>query len=389
MIEKEAELVSPPAPFERPVHIVKALRHFHVVRNPWLRWFCSAYPLVVGLVVLADWLFLQRRSMLYNLPVLTSYLAVALGAALFVRLYDQVPETLRALWDRGLLQNTAREAVTAEEYARFITRFDRNLNGPWSWICGGALLLTARLILLGTTEISLATLLEVGLGSLSYFMDGVVLWKLVVVAVTVRRLSDQFTVSVQPTHPDRSGGLGPLGELCFANALILLGPTLYFTAWVVIASSANLFSGFPVLHDQILQFTGLLEAGVFHAALIGLILLELVVFLLPLYWVHREMVLQGSGFRQKLDALARQIDEINRELLESPQSMEPARASQRLETLKWLRQVYEDNKKIPAWPFNREVVLKFLTSQALPLLSLTGLGKPILEAIGALTNLFR
>jgi hypothetical protein len=42
---------------------------------------------------------------------------------------------------------------------------------------------------------------------------------------------------------------------------------------------------------------------------------------------------------------------------------------------------YKRTEQIPTWPIDVSLALRFGTSQLIPLLSLTGLGKPIVDAI--------
>jgi hypothetical protein len=98
------------------------------------------------------------------------------------------------------------------------------------------------------------------------------------------------------------------------------------------------------------------------------------------------MLLQRQRHHQRLDALTRRMSAINQELLELPQGLEAGEAQKRLDQLKWMRQVYEENRRCPTWPFDRDIALKLTTSQVVPLLSLTGLGKPLLDLVGSVVN---
>jgi len=90
---------------------------------------------------------------------------------------------------------------------------------------------------------------------------------------------------------------------------------------------------------------------------------------------------------RKLDRLGRAINELSRRLIDNVETLDPAeneKISKRIETM---RQTYESYNKIPTWPFNLDILAKFSTSQIIPVLSLTGLGKPILNAIEALLKI--
>ena len=57
--------------------------------------------------------------------------------------------------------------------------------------------------------------------------------------IATRRLSYRFDVDVRPTHPDKCGGLKPLGDLYFANAWIVLLAGLFVAVWVLILSLSH------------------------------------------------------------------------------------------------------------------------------------------------------
>jgi hypothetical protein len=51
------------------------------------------------------------------------------------------------------------------------------------------------------------------------------------------------------------------------------------------------------------------------------------------------------------------------------------------------QQSYQRSEKIPTWPIDIGLAVRFGTSQAIPLLSLTGLSKPIVDTIAGLVKL--
>ncbi len=50
---------------------------------------------------------------------------------------------------------------------------------------------------------------------------GLLAWRMVVIAVYTRRLSNEFHLQPQMWHPDEAGGLKPLGNLCLLSAKYL------------------------------------------------------------------------------------------------------------------------------------------------------------------------
>ena len=48
-----------------------------------------------------------------------------------------------------------------------------------------------------------------------------------------------------------------------------------------------------------------------------------------------------------------------------------------------LSKIYELTSKTPVWPFDRDILIKFLTPQVISLLSLLGVVQPIIDAISS------
>jgi hypothetical protein len=381
---------SPPLPSAGavPPPVAAALEDFQVVRNVWLRRLLRFYPVLLAVILLLDLFLFRGRLLLLDLTRLTSYLSVAVAAMFFVQLYDRVPATLRALWDRRVLFTDGTPA-RPEVYAGFIQASERSLNHRAAWLAGGvALAIGAAVVWYGDPPQldQLDIWIRVGLSSLSYFMDGVALWRLLAVGYMVMRLAREFELVVQPAHPDKSGGLQPLGDLCFANARVLLGPVVFIAGMLIALQSPELLTAYPTLNEQAAPYAPLFQRGIIQGVLLLLLLAELVAFFLPLYDIHQDMLLQRQRHHQRLDALTRRMSAINQELLELPQGLEAGEAQKRLDQLKWMRQVYEENRRCPTWPFDRDIALKLTTSQVVPLLSLTGLGKPLLDLVGSVVN---
>jgi hypothetical protein len=55
--------------------------------------------------------------------------------------------------------------------------------------------------------------------------------------------------------------------------------------------------------------------------------------------------------------------------------------------LDFLKVTYDQNNHFPVWPFNVQILIKFVTLQAVPVLGLTGLSQPILNVVDALTKI--
>jgi hypothetical protein len=202
----------------------------------------------------------------------------------------------------------------------------------------------------------------------------VALWRLIVTGYWVSQISRRFTVVVQRAHPDGSGGMQPLGELCFRCALVFIGPAFFLVGWIIVFSIPDLASKLPATipsGDKILPAL-ILGLSVELAAVIA-------VFLLPLLGVHGEMSRQRDQHFEYLGEFARRIQDINSKLLQTAGQTNLAEIQKQMETLKGMRQVYEESKTFPVWPFGRRIALTITVSQIVAFLSTLGVSKPITD----------
>src|SRR5262249_37556209 len=120
----------------------------------------------------------------------------------------------------------------------------------------------------------------------------------------VSRLGARFDFHLRLQHPDHSGGLRPLGDLCLTNALILSVPGIYLAAWLIV------IPGFGADHNRYAVYVPYYE--VLLAVIFGL---ALITFALPLYAVHRAMLRQRDRLQGPLYELGARIDALTRSML--------------------------------------------------------------------------
>jgi hypothetical protein len=106
-----------------------------------------------------------------------------------------------------------------------------------------------------------------------------------------------------------------------------------------------------------------------------------ITFLAPLWTVHEEMLREGSRLRIEVDQVGQQIDRLSRDLLERSEQMSTDEAAAAAHDLEVRQENYKRIERIPTWPIDVGLTLKFGTSQVIPLLGLTGLSQPIVDAI--------
>lgn len=370
--------------------LARIMNDFQAVRNPALSWTLKILPFavlvmaVIALTVLNDTMFSSGLT------------AAALSLLAFASLMQRIPRTLGALWNRKIIveriSNHDTEKPAGEigsktsgalsdslerDYSAFVLESQEDLNKPAQWAAGlsFALLVFAWEprrpldFLMGPWDvIAINQIAEHFIA----FIIGLMAWRMLVVGVEVWRLGKRFDLNPQLGHPDSCGGLEPLGNLCLWNALILALPGAFLGGWIILGPSTR--------YDDI--YTGL-----FYKLLLIPVSWAAISFFLPLWSVHEILLAKREAVRLQLDQLGRSIDSLAHQMLDHAHELEPEESEKMAKKLEIMRQTYQQNKDYPVWPFNYEILKKLALSQAVQVLSLTGLGKPIIDAVKIVVDL--
>jgi hypothetical protein len=90
--------------------------------------------------------------------------------------------------------------------------------------------------------------------------------------------------------------------------------------------------------------------------------------------------------RRQLDQLSRNINELSREMLDQANELEPGEGEKMARKLELMRQIYQQNEYYPVWPFNLGILIRFISAQAVPVLTLLGLAEPIRNIVSAMLS---
>lgn len=318
-----------------------------------------------------------------DIMFLTGLLAAAIASVLLMGLGQAVPEGLARVRQRELLLAPGtRRAATPAEFARFLQQFHGGLNHPTRFVL--ALFFTVAAVpqffLAATPSDALelvrasgfaglitifsgwpvVRLVGIALTAIVGFILGLFAWRMTCVGVYIYRLGSAFDTRVQSRHPDGAGGLGPLGTVCFMNALIVIVPSIFLGVWRTLIASV------PAYHVRY----GYLQEW-FDVLLLVTVLLTIVSFFAPLYGVHRAMAREKAARQPELDAISTEMDELTRAMREAA----GVGNTDEVNTLKAkhgvLGDVYVREREIPVWPVDVTVLRTYLVSQVVPLLSLS------------------
>jgi hypothetical protein len=172
----------------------------------------------------------------------------------------------------------------------------------------------------------------------------------VVVLIGLNRFFAEFTVEIQPMHPDRAGGLRVLGNYVLTTGLLIAVVGLYF--------------GMQLLRAQT-------DAGVlsreFYIELAAYLLVAPIVFFLPLLSVHTRM---GEAKQKLMYEIAQQFDVEYRVLLEGLRR--DTLKLDDVERLEAIQKIYRIAENAPDWPFNFGIISRFSFAVLLPVLMPVG-----------------
>jgi hypothetical protein len=395
--------------------VSQALESFQGIQSRVLHWVLQLLPwFVLCLLVVVGILILRLREPMF----ISGSVAAALSLFAFQVLLQRIPETLGTIWNRKLVAarltadlddaspteealdstaNPSNPVPLEAQYRAFVDEVEGLLNhsgqwltamffgllvGAWTFLhprgvqilmdnVGGLLYDSVSSTATGPSPVVLVTRFIIGLECLIGFIIGLMAWRMVVIGLQVWRLGKKFDLTPQLRHPDRCGGFESLGNLCLWNALIVTVPAVFLGSWIILAPS------FPGYRWTIPLFSKLLLVPMVAAA---------ISFFLPLWSVHQAMVAKRAEVRWQLDQLGRSIDGLAREMLDGADELKPEEGEKMAKKLELMQQIYQQNEHYPVWPFNLGIMVKFATSQAVPLLSLSGLGQPVLKVIKGMVD---
>jgi hypothetical protein len=198
---------------------------------------------------------------------------------------------------------------------------------------------------------------------LAVFLEGYIFvagsWVLAVTGKYLKDLTLQFKFHIQPSHPDHCGGLSILGNFSFGMALPILILSLLLGLYALI--------GFSPLGEHLLE-------PIFATILLPLVLLLAgLAFFVPLWDIHRRMVEEKKTYNDNFAEWTAKLEQMIQSSIEGqapidPQALEKAKAAK--EEMEVLQVLHPDNVKYPVWPFDRRILVAFLTPQIPAIISL-------------------
>jgi hypothetical protein len=286
----------------------------------------------------------------------TGMLAAALSLFAFQVLQHRIPQTVEELRRREVFVGPGESSQG--RLRRIIEDLDGWLNHRLQYLLGVIFTLLVFLWFpfryLGSGVVAFGLAIELVVA----FFIGLLAWRMLVTGGFVFELGQQRRIRPQLEHPDRCGGLEPLGNLCLWNALVISAAGAFLGAWIVIGPFtpyASLATAYQPLFTRLLLIPLAIAFGSFF---------------LPLWMVHRAMLASRAERWRDLGSLGKRIDDLAAGMLKTDEGTPPAKMQENAARLKVMREIYDQNRQLPSWPFNPGTLTKFVTAQALPVVGL-------------------
>jgi hypothetical protein len=152
---------------------------------------------------------------------------------------------------------------------------------------------------------------------------------------------ESLTLKVQPGHLDAAGGLKPIGDFYFLQAIVAAIPAVYLAIWWVIIPLLPHYARWRE------PYLGLLAIA---------ITFELLAFAVPLWLFHLEMEEQKIQLMKDADKFSRNISDIQVQLTVAQTSQEREQLKEQLTNL---TKRYWDIERMPTWPVDAKTLRRF------------------------------
>ncbi|MDQ1470751.1 MAG: hypothetical protein QOJ99_2231 [Bryobacterales bacterium] len=165
---------------------------------------------------------------------------------------------------------------------------------------------------------------------------------------------------VFPGHIDAAAGLKPLGAFCLHQTLILAIPAAFLAIWSLLI---------PAWPERSLRLRYAAWIHPYLGLLAITLLLETLVFVLPMWWFHRAMCSEKERLLEEADELSQKIALISSQLATARTSEERNLLK---EELAFKTRQFWDIERMPTWPVDISLVRKFTVANVSLLVPLLG-----------------
>jgi len=214
------------------------------------------------------------------------------------------------------------------------------------------------------------------------YLIGLITWHIYVTIKYIRLLSHRFDIIIKFGHPDKCGGLEPLGNFCFTMAR----PVLILGLMAAVLGIAKLLESNTATISSLYIRVGLTNIAEFRASigegaivLLFVVILPLlaIIFFVPTWNIHRHMLANRQQAEDVVAELSSQLEQEIREHVTLNGELDRVKEAE--SKLKIIQSVTQGEQRYPVWPFRTDVVLKLFAPQLL--ISVVGLTLSVYDAI--------
>lgn len=272
------------------------------------------------------------------------FLGMIMLIVLLIRWHRQIPALFQWLWESGRLESKGGHLKIEfeqclQDYQKALLSIKEPLIigfslpfifiviGLWAGIPGFLMSFFTPPV------VALLTFLVL-IGFLCLYMVGQAGWIGFVTGRQIGRLSRQFDIKIQLRHPDRCGGLKPLGGFCVEAALPFIGVGL-------------ILATVPILHldiDDVLSIMATVVIFVFFGPLAVLAVFA------PLWQIHLEMARQKMIYEDGFASQAMALEQIIRD--HTTEKGDLKKAENAKAKIEILQSVNPEKASYPVWPFH-------------------------------------
>lgn len=316
--------------------------------------FATSYSWAPFLVILVAYTLVQIRNFgidfgRWDVLLLSAWATVAIGLAIAQTLPSRLERTLVRLGDRGALEVS--EARLGDVFATL-----RGRAATWGWYVGAVVAVAIGVAFFAAFRGRLGgRMLLVLLAVIGGYAAGFQLGRMASygrVGWILRQAG--ACVRVTPGHLDGVGGLKPVGEYFLFQAMVAAIPAVFLATWWVLI---------PLRGERYERWR-----DPYLGLLVIAIVLELLAFIAPMWFFHREMATQKADLLREADRLSGEIASLSKQVASAAED-EAGRLRERMATV---TERYWALESLPTWPVDVKTRRRFRLNNLALFLPLLG-----------------
>ncbi len=268
--------------------------------------------------------------------------------------------------NKVILHKIEKRGREMNSYEIFLARFEYVLNTKLSYLFAlGGVILFLYIVYLYTMKTPIEesltlvwidyrffrmnTIIYETIWVICYFVIALMIWKLLQIAIYIKRLFDEFEVNIRPFHPDKVGGLKPITQIVMDINLLVFAAGVSFAVVY-----------YSYLRTLIPNIWGIIA---------GYIATSIFLFFYPLMGARESMKINKERFLELFSRpLNQEYEMIFLEFKNGIDSYDKHLDEKHLAKVAALRDFYDRALNMPVWPFDRDSILAFASRVLFPVL---------------------